>query len=78
MTQRFEVGTSARPFKLDSFKQGICRAIDASWRAADLVIDVETKDLVNNDETEGAPRRRIAVLVAVRVRTAVLYGPCTP
>ena len=60
VTQRFEVCTSARPFKLESFKQGICRAIDASWRAADLVIDVETKDLVTD----------VAVLVAVKVRTA--------
>ena len=62
VTQRFEVGTAAQPFSREAFKQGICREIDAAWRAADLVIDV----------TGSSPRDGMVVdvLVSVKVRTA--------
>ena len=70
MTQRFEVRTAARQFEVESFKGGICRAIDASWRAADLAIDIDM-------EGEPSANSIQTVTVAVKVRRAQRH-PETP
>ena len=60
VTQRFEVDKSIKVNKV-RFKESICRSIDESWRAGDLLISVEVEGEHNDVQI---------VRVAVKVRTA--------
>ena len=67
VTQRFAVVTSAqRPDKVShevALKQGICRAVDERWRAADLMIDVTKERDLDDDRVQ-------LMQVAVKVHLA--------
>ena len=68
VTQRIKIDVSTRPFEPDKLKMAIRRMIDANWRAAELVIEVDKLD-----KDTLTPWLQ----VAVKVRTAK-RGPETP